>query len=160
MRLALYQPDIPQNTGTLIRLAACLGLEIDIIEPCGFVLDDRRLRRAGLDYHDLVAIKHHRSWDAFRYDHKARLILLTTQAPVLYNDFAFKADDCLLLGRESCGVPQAVHAVANARVRVSMVAGARSLNVAVCAAMVVGEALRQTAGFPAQDTAAIKVTKE
>ena len=160
MRLALYQPDIPQNTGTLIRLAACLGLGIDLIEPCGFVLDDRRLRRAGLDYHDLVAIKRHRSWDAFRDNHATRLILLTTQAPLRYSDFAFKADDCLLLGQESCGAPQAVHAAADARVRVPMMAGARSLNIAVCAAMVVGEALRQTAGFPASDSATITPTKE
>ncbi len=160
MRLALYQPDIPQNTGTLIRLAACLGLGIDIIEPCGFVLDDRRLRRAGLDYHDLVAIKRHRSWDAFKDNHTTRLILLTTQTPVLYNDFSFKADDCLLLGRESCGAPQTVHAAADARVCVPMMAEARSLNIAVCAAMVLGEALRQTAGFPAQNSTAIKATKE
>jgi tRNA (cytidine/uridine-2'-O-)-methyltransferase len=148
MRLALYEPDIPQNTGALLRLAACLGVGIDIIEPAGFVLSDRRLQRAGMDYRDLAALERHASWTAFERARTARLVLLTTSADRSFLDFAFGPDDILLLGRESAGVPDAVHARADARLRIPMVSAARSLNVALAAAMVLSEALRQTRGFP------------
>lgn len=160
MRLALYQPDIPQNCGALIRLAACLDVGLDIIEPCGFLLDDRRLKRAGLDYHARAEVRRHRSWSAFwsvfqasRRDGAAagpaaRLLLLTTGGDRPYTDFAYAAQDILLLGRESAGVPQEVHAAAEARLVIPLRADCRSLNVAQAGAMVLGEALRQTAGFP------------
>ncbi|KQP62515.1 tRNA methyltransferase [Methylobacterium sp. Leaf111] len=151
LRLALYQPDIPQNTGTLLRLAACLGAAVEIIEPAGFDVSDRHLRRAGLDYLDRVAVTRHRSWDAFSEWRRAetiRLVLATTQGALPYTDFAYRDGDCLLMGRESAGVPEAVHAAADARVVVPIRADLRSLNVAVCAAMILGEALRQTGGFP------------
>ncbi len=153
MRLALFEPDIPQNTGAILRLAACLRVGVDIIEPLGFILSDRRLKRAGLDYLDAVELTRHRSWQAFeagrqRSGRKRRLVLLTTRARLAYTDFAFRADDVLLIGRESAGVPQEVHDAADARVRVPMASGLRSLNVALAAAMVLGEALRQTEGFP------------
>ncbi|MCP5366480.1 MAG: tRNA (cytidine(34)-2'-O)-methyltransferase [Hyphomicrobiales bacterium] len=151
LRLALYQPDIPQNTGTILRLAACMGVAVDVIEPCGFVLDDRRLRRAGMDYLDGVEMVRHRAWPAFRDGLSGRLVLLTTGAERSYLDFAFAPGDVLLLGRESAGVPDAVHAAAHARVAVPMVPGARSLNVAVAAAMVLGEALRQLGAGAAND---------
>ena len=146
MRLALYQPDIPQNTGTILRLAACLDLAVDLIEPCGFVLDDRRLRRAGMDYLDRVRLTRHSSWAAFLAARQAgaRVVLLTTRAQTPYTAFSFAARDVLLLGSEGAGVPEEVHAAADARVRVPQAAGTRSLNVAVAAAMVAGEALRQT----------------
>jgi len=148
MRLALYEPDIPQNTGALLRLAACLGLQVDLIEPAGFVLSDKRLQRAGMDYVDLVPLTRHASWDAFQVARKGRLILLTTRGEMPYTDFSFEPDDILLLGRESAGVPDAVHASTHARLRVPMVPDARSLNVALAASMVLSEALRQTDGFP------------
>ncbi len=153
MRLALFEPDIPQNTGAILRLAACLRVGVDIIEPLGFILSDRRLKRAGLDYLDAVELTRHRSWQAFeagrqRSGRKRRLVLLTTRARLAYTDFVFRADDVLLIGRESAGVPQEVHDAADARVRVPMASGLRSLNVALAAAMVLGEALRQTEGFP------------
>ena len=153
MRLALFEPDIPQNAGAILRLAACMGVGVDIIEPCGFVLDDRRLRRAGMDYVDLAAYARHASWSAFlSARNKAdagRLVLLTTKAPDLYDRFAFRPDDTLILGRESAGAPAEVHDAADARVRVPMAPGARSLNVATAAALVLGEALRQTGQLPA-----------
>jgi len=148
MRLALYEPDIPQNTGALLRLAACLDVGVDLIEPAGFVLSDRRLQRAGMDYLDLVPLRRHASWAAFEEARTGRLVLLTTRADRSFLDFAFAPDDILLLGRESAGVPDAVHAGADARLRVPMVPDARSLNVALAAAMVLSEALRQTNGFP------------
>lgn len=148
MRLALYQPDIPQNTGTMLRLAACMGLSVDIIEPCGFVLDDKRLRRAGMDYLEGVDLTRHASWERFLEQPPERIVLLTTQADRPYTGFDFALGDCLLLGRESAGVPAEVHARADARIVVPMRPGLRSLNVAVCAAMAVGEALRQIDGFP------------
>ena len=148
MRLALFQPDIPQNTGALLRLAACLGIAVDLIEPAGFVLSDRRLRRAGMDYLDLASLTRHASWDAFLQARSGRLVLLTTRSDISYAGFAFAPTDILLLGRESAGVPDAVHEAADARIRVPMVPGARSLNVALAAAMVLSEALRQTDGFP------------
>lgn len=145
MRLALYQPDIPQNTGTMLRLAACLGVPVDLIEPCGFVWDDRRLRRAGMDYLEGVDLTRHESWPAFRAGRvPGRLVLLTTAGNVAYTDFAFRPTDTLLLGRESAGVPAEVHAAAEARLVIPMAAGARALNVAVAAAIVLGEARRQT----------------
>jgi tRNA (cytidine/uridine-2'-O-)-methyltransferase len=153
MRLALYQPDIPQNAGTIMRLAACLGVTLDIIEPAGFDASDRNLRRAGLDYLDRLELRRHVSFAAFdewRRPAGYRLVLATTRGSIPYPDFAFVPTDILMLGRESAGVPEAVHAVADARVFVPMRPGLRSLNVAVTAAMMVGEALRQTGGFPAQ----------
>jgi len=149
MRIALYQPDIPQNCGTLLRLAACLGLPADIIEPCGFLFDDKRLRRSGMDYLDQVEVIRHRSWTAYEAQRRGRLILLTTQAATAYTRFDFEAEDNLLLGRESAGVPSEVHEAAQARIVIPMRPEIRSLNVATAAAMVVGEALRQTSGFPA-----------
>ena len=148
MRLALYEPDIPQNTGALLRLGACLGVALDIIEPCGFILDDRRLRRSAMDYLDAAEIARHSSWQAYQAQRKGRLILLTTKAETRYTDFAFDGSDTLLLGRESAGVPQAVHRAAAARLLIPMRPGLRSLNVALAAAMVLGEALRQTGGYP------------
>jgi tRNA (cytidine/uridine-2'-O-)-methyltransferase len=149
MRLALYQPDIPQNTGTLLRLAACLAVPVDLIEPCGFVLSDRRLRRAGLDYLEAVSLARHASWAAYRAAAlPGRLVLLTTRAEARYIDFAFAADDRVMVGRESGGVPDDVHAAADARLVIPMAPGARSINVACAAAMVLGEALRQLEGTP------------
>jgi tRNA (cytidine/uridine-2'-O-)-methyltransferase len=155
MRLALYQPDIPQNTGTLVRLAACLGVPIALIGPAGFDFSDRAFRRAGLDYFEEAEIARHASFEAFEaWRHalspRPRLVLLTTQAARVHVDFAFHASDILLLGRESAGVPQTVHDNADARVRIPMRTGVRSLNIAVAAAMVLGEALRQTDGYPEQ----------
>ena len=146
MRIALYQPDIPQNAGTVLRLAACLGIEVHIIEPAGFPTSDRAFRRAGMDYLDQVALVRHASFAAFevwRARERARLILLTTRASTSYLDYAFRRGDILLFGRESSGVPQEVHAAADARLVIPMRPGLRSLNVAVAAAMVVGEAMRQ-----------------
>jgi tRNA (cytidine/uridine-2'-O-)-methyltransferase len=150
MRLVLFEPDIPQNAGTLLRTAACLGLPVDLIEPCGFILSDRHFRRAGMDYLKSVALVRHSSWRAFQAARSSgrRLVVLTTQARLSYLDFAFQANDDILVGSESAGVPDTVHAAADARLRVPMVEHTRSLNVAVAAAMVLGEALRQTGGFP------------
>ena len=152
MRLALYEPDIPQNAGSLMRLGACLGVGIDVIEPCGFLLSDRNFRRAGMDYLKSADIRRHASWARFWEDFSAsgqrRLVLLTTRGDMAYTDFAFAAGDTLLVGRESAGVPQHVHDAAQARLVIPLLPGLRSLNVAQAAAMVLGEALRQTAGFP------------
>lgn len=151
MRLALYQPDIPQNTGTLLRLGACLGVPVDIIEPCGFVLSDRRMKRAGMDYLSRADWTRHESWAAFHglaRDRGWRIVLATTGADRPYTRFSFSTDDVLLLGRESAGVPDAVHDAADARITIPMVAGARSLNVAVAGAMIMGEALRQCGLWP------------
>jgi tRNA (cytidine/uridine-2'-O-)-methyltransferase len=151
MRLALYEPDIPQNAGTILRLAACLGVAVDVIQPAGFEMTDRALRRAGLDYLAHVEVEQHQdfaAFDALRRSRGSRLVLLTTRSAVAYTDFAFVQMDTLLLGRESAGVPQAVHQAADARVRIPIRPGLRSLNVAVAAAMVLGEALRQTGGLP------------
>jgi tRNA (cytidine/uridine-2'-O-)-methyltransferase len=149
MRIALYEPDIPQNAGAVLRLAACLGVPVDVVEPCGFVFDDRRLRRAGMDYLDLVAVRRHASWpDYIAARGPGRLVLLTTRGSAPYHLFRFRPDDTLLLGRESAGAPPAVHAAADARVRIPMVEGARSLNVAVAAAIVAAEALRQVGALP------------
>lgn len=153
-RLALYQPDIPQNCGAILRLGACLGVPVDVIEPCGFHLDDKRLKRAGLDYLAVTTLVRHRSWEAFQEVCEGRLLLLTTQAETPYHDWAFEADDVLLLGRESAGAPAVVHAAAAARLRIPLRPGLRSINVAQAAAMVLGEALRQTGGFPQTDDGA------
>jgi len=147
MRLALYQPDIAQNAASLIRLGACLGVAVDIIEPCGFLFTDKGFRRAGMDYLELASVTRHASWQAFQP--AGRLILLTTKATAAYTEFAFAPDDVILLGRESAGVPQDVHDAADARLRILLRDGLRSINVAQAAAMVLGEALRQTDGFPA-----------
>jgi tRNA (cytidine/uridine-2'-O-)-methyltransferase len=148
MRLALFEPDIPQNAGALIRLGACLGVGIDIIEPCGFLLSDAKFRRAGMDYVSHADIVRHDSWSAFHDSQSGRLVLLTTGATLPYTDFAFAPGDILLLGRESAGVPAHVHEMANARLRIPLLPGLRSLNVAQAGAMALGEALRQTSGFP------------
>lgn len=152
MRLALFEPDIPQNTGALLRLGACLGVAIDIIEPCGFLWSDAKLRRAGMDYLDQATIVRHQSWAAFEAARAGgRLVLLTTKAATPYLDFAFAGTDVLLLGRESAGVPSEVHAAADARLFIPMQAGRRSLNVAMAGAIVLSEALRQTGTFPMSD---------
>lgn len=148
MRIALYQPDIPQNTGTIVRLCACLGVPLDVIEPAGFPFTARELARAALDYAPLADVTRHASWSAFLAQRRGRLILLTTKAETPYFDFAFAPDDVLLFGRESVGAPPEVHAAADARLRIPLRPEARSLNVAVAAGMVLGEALRQTGGFP------------
>lgn len=148
MRLALFEPDIPQNAGALLRLGACLGIAVDIIEPCGFVLSDRRLRRAGMDYLAAADLTRHESWTSFLAARRGRLVLLTTKADLAYHRFAFLPGDTLLLGRESAGVPEDVHDAAEARLRIPMMTGTRSINVALAAAMVLGEALRQTERFP------------
>lgn len=147
IRLALYQPDIPQNAGAAMRLCACLGAGLDIIEPCGFVWDERRIRRAGMDYIDGLAIERHSGWAEFLDKHRGRnrIVLLTTKAGMAYTDFRFRPGDILLAGRESAGVPDEVHRAADARIIIPMAAGMRSLNVVTAAAMAAGEALRQTA---------------
>lgn len=151
MQLALYEPDIAQNTGTILRLCACLGVAAHIIEPAGFPASDRAFRRAGMDYLDHVTLRRHASWSAFdtwRRDENLRLVLFTTRAATSYLDHRY-GNDVLLFGRESSGVPDAVHAAADARLMIPMQPGLRSLNIAMAAAMVVGEALRQAGGRPA-----------
>ncbi|WP_018183729.1 tRNA (cytidine(34)-2'-O)-methyltransferase [Kaistia granuli] len=150
-RIALYQPDIPHNTGAILRFAACVGVEVDIIEPAGFDLSDRGLKRAGMDYVERAALRRHISFAAFedwRAGEGSRLVLLSTRAEQAYTDFAFRADDVLLFGRESAGVPESVHERAGARLIVPMRPGLRSINLAMTVAMVTGEALRQTGGLP------------
>ena len=151
MRIALYEPDIPQNTGTILRLCACLGIEAHIIEPAGFPVTDRAFRRAGMDYLDQVVLTRHESFEAFeqwRARERLFLVLLTTGAEQSYLDHVFRADQVLLFGRESAGVPESVHTAADRRLRIPMRPGMRSLNVAMAAAIVASEALRQTTGFP------------
>ena len=147
MRLALYEPDIPQNTGTLMRLAACFNLPVDIIEPCGFIFNDQKMRRAGMDYLDIVDYTRHDSWEKFYARRQGRIVLLTTKGSEPYQKFSFRRDDILLLGRESAGVPDFVHQAADARLRIPMRPEARSVNVALSGAVVLGEALRQTGMF-------------
>jgi tRNA (cytidine/uridine-2'-O-)-methyltransferase len=151
MRIALYEPDIPQNTGTILRLCACLGVETHIIEPAGFPITDRAFRRAGMDYLDRVTLTRHGSFAAFegwRARERLTLVLLTTTTERSYLDHTYRDDQVLLFGRESAGVPEPVHKAADIRLRVPMRPDMRSLNVAMAAAMVVGEALRQTGGLP------------
>ena len=152
-RLALYQPDIPQNLGTIMRLCACMDTPLDIIEPCSFLLNEKKMLRAGMDYVNHVDYTRHRSWDAFKQwrtesSSHARIILFTTKTNVEYQDFQYKDDDILLFGRESAGVPQEVVEYANDTVIIPMKSDVRSLNVALSAAMGLAEALRQTTGFP------------
>lgn len=145
-RIALYQPDIPGNTGTILRTAACLGFHLDIVEPAGFDLSDRNLKRAGMNYVELAALTRHESWQAFENWRKTegrRLLLMTTKAQTPYTDFQFRNDDVVLFGRESAGVPDDVHAAADARLTIPMVEGRRSLNLAVSVGMVAGEIMRQ-----------------
>ena len=145
MRLALFQPDIPQNTGTIIRLTACFGIPLDIIEPCGFILSDAKLRRSGMDYLNLANIKRHVSWDAFIKERKqSRLVLITTRAEDSLNQFVFDDIYTLILGRECCGVPLAVHNGIPEKVRIPMDKKARSLNVSIAAGIILWEALRPT----------------
>ena len=148
MRIALFEPDIPQNAASLIRLGACLGVPIDVIEPCGFLFSECGFRRAGLDYVDRAEIVRHPSWAEFRAAVPGRMVLLTTRATLAHTAFAFTSSDTLLLGRESAGVPDFVHEAADASVRIPLKPGLRSLNVAQAGAMVLGEALRQIKGFP------------
>src|SRR5690349_21655223 len=146
MRIALYQPDIPQNTGTILRLAACLGIEAHLIEPAGFPVSDRAFRRAGMDYLDQVTLVRHVSWETFESWRRAqalRLVLFTTRAAASYLDQVFTPRDILLFGRESSGVPDEVHEAADVRLKIPMRSGLRSINVAMTCAMAVGEAMRQ-----------------
>ncbi|MGN6145620.1 MAG: tRNA (cytidine(34)-2'-O)-methyltransferase [Mesorhizobium sp.] len=146
IRIALYQPDIAGNTGTILRFAACMGLAVDIVEPTGFDLSDRNLRRAGMDYLEMATLTRHVDWDGFeqwRLGRGHRLVLLTTGATMPYTDFAFADGDVLLFGRESAGAPDKVHEAADARLLIPMPGGGRSLNVALSVAMVAGEAMRQ-----------------
>ncbi len=148
MRLALHQPDIAGNVGTLLRLAACMGVAVDLIEPMGFAWSDRALARAGMDYAGAASVTRHVDWTAFDAQVSGRIVLLTTRAAIRLPEARFRADDVLLLGSERAGVPDAVHVRADLAVRVPMRDGMRSLNVAVAGAMVLGEALRQTNGWP------------
>lgn len=153
-RLALYQPDIPQNAGTMLRLGACLSIGIDVIEPCGFLWDEKRMRRAGMDYLDLVDVVRHTSWGAFRQAAGAqgrRVVLLSTRASERLDHFTFRPDDIIMVGRESAGVPDAVADAADARLRIPLIPAARSLNVALAAAIAMAEALRQLNAFPAEE---------
>jgi len=154
MRLAIFQPDIPQNVAALLRLGVCLGLPVEVIEPSGFLWDDRRLRRVSMDYIERSFYRRHSGWKSFRHADGvagARVILLSTRGAVPHVAFAFQPDDVLLLGRESAGVPEAIHQTTDACVTVPLAPGARSLNVVTAAAIVAGEALRQTGGYPAPD---------
>ncbi|WP_426125526.1 tRNA (cytidine(34)-2'-O)-methyltransferase [Pararhizobium sp. PWRC1-1] len=149
LRIALYQPDIPGNTGTILRLAACLGLAVDIIEPAGFDLSDKNLKRAGMDYIASVTLTRHVNWERFeevRLAEGRRLVLASTKAAEPYTRFSFQRNDTLLFGRESAGVPDHVHDKADGRIIVPMVEGQRSLNVAMSVAMIAGEAIRQVNG--------------
>lgn len=148
MRIALHQPEIAGNVGAVLRLAACLATPVDLIEPLGFAWDDRRVARAGMDYIDHVSITRHAHWDAFERHAGGRIVLLTTRGATPLHDFAFAPDDILLFGNEGSGVPDHVHARADARVVIPMAAGLRSLNLAVSAGIVLAEALRQTGGWP------------
>lgn len=152
MRMALFQPDIPPNVGTILRLGACLDVPVDIIEPCGFPLSERSLRRAGMDYIDHAQMRRHKNWDAF-ISHKnveSRLVLLTTTTKNSYTDFHFDSSDILLMGQESRGVPANIHNSVDAQICIPLMPALRSLNVAIATAMVLGEALRQTNQFPQQ----------
>lgn len=156
MRIALYQPDIPQNLGSALRLAACMGVGLDVVEPCGFIFDDRRIRRAGMDYMDYAALVRHASWEEFlawrsRQPSAPRIILLTTKASTPLTHFTFRPDDILLAGRESAGVPDEVATMADERLLIPMHPAARSLNVVVSMAMALTEGLRQTRQFPNEE---------
>ena len=148
MRLALHQPDQAGNVGTILRLGACLGVPVDIIEPCGFPWGDKALKRAGMDYAEIASVTRHASWEAFEAERGGRLVLLTTAGDVRIGEVGFHGDDVLLLGSESRGVPGEIHGRAALRVRIPQVAGTRSLNIAVAAGIALAEALRQTKGWP------------
>lgn len=148
MRLALFQPDQAGNVGTILRTAACLAVAVDIIEPCGFPWSDRALKRAGMDYREVAAVRRHADWEAFVAQTTGRLVLLTTAGDVRLDEARFGADDVLLMGSESAGVPAHVHQRAALRVRIPLAAGTRSLNIAVAAGIALAEALRQTNGWP------------
>jgi tRNA (cytidine/uridine-2'-O-)-methyltransferase len=161
MRIALFQPDIAPNVGAVLRLGACLGVPVDIIEPCGFVLGSAGVRRAGMDYIELATLARHRSWQGFLEARAAeetpgRLVLLTTKGDECYHRFRFAPDDTLLAGRESAGVPDEVHEAADARLRIPMSAKARSLNLVSALALALGEALRQTERFPGDEAPKMK----
>lgn len=144
IRIALYQPDIPQNVGAMIRLSACLGLGLDVIEPCGFPWNERKIKQSAMDYLTLVNYVRHSSWENFlEHKGKARIILMTTKASVPYTEFEFQSGDILLAGRESLGVPDHVHKAADGRVLIPMHGAARSLNIVNATAMITGEAMRQ-----------------
>ncbi|HEY0313780.1 MAG TPA: tRNA (cytidine(34)-2'-O)-methyltransferase [Allosphingosinicella sp.] len=149
MRLALYQPDQAGNVGTILRLAACLGVAVDVIEPCGFAFSDRALKRAGMDYAEIAAVTRHSGWAAFETALAGRLVLFTTAGAVRLPEARFEAGDTLLFGSESRGAPEEVHARADLRVRIPQAAGTRSLNLAVSAGIGLAEALRQSGCFPA-----------
>jgi len=148
MRLALFQPDQAGNVGTMLRTAACLGVPVDIIEPCGFPWSDRALRRAGMDYAELAQLRRHSDWAAFEGQLTGRLVLMTTRGADRLEEARFRIGDVLLMGSESAGVPDEVHARADLRVRIAQAAGTRSLNIAVAAGIALAEALRQTNGWP------------
>ena len=146
MKIALYQPDIPQNLGAMIRLCACMGVSLDIIEPCGFLWNPRKIRQSAMDYYDALTIQRHQNWDDFYtlYHGKQRIVLMSTKTTTSYTDFQFRADDILLAGRESAGVPDTVHNAVDNRICIPMQDGFRSLNIVNATAMIVGEASRQT----------------
>ena len=148
MRLALYQPDQAGNVGTILRLAACLGVPVDIIEPCGFPWGDKALKRAGMDYAEIANVTRHADWETFLCPLNGRLVLLSSRAPLRLDEAAFEPDDILLLGSESRGVPHLVVDRSELRVRIPQVAGTRSLNIAVAAGIGLAEALRQTGRLP------------
>ena len=149
MRIALYQPEIPGNVGAILRLSACLGAGVDIIEPTGFVFSDARLRRAGMDYIDHVEIARHADWESFRASANGRVLLLSSKAETRLHDFPFEADDILLMGQESAGVPSQVRDACNAALRIPLNPAVRSLNVSVAAGIALAEALRKTGKLPA-----------
>ncbi|WP_368670130.1 tRNA (cytidine(34)-2'-O)-methyltransferase [Phenylobacterium aquaticum] len=146
--MALFQPDIPQNLGAALRLGACLATPVHVIEPCGFPLSDKGIRRAAMDYGDPGVVKRHPGWAEFRRDCPGRIVLFTTKGAQAFGDFVFRPDDALLFGRESAGVPDDVHEACDARVYIPLAPGMRSLNVTVSAAIALSEALRQTGQMP------------
>ncbi|MFM2410811.1 MAG: hypothetical protein RL481_1639, partial [Pseudomonadota bacterium] len=149
LRIALYQPDIAGNVGTILRLTACLGVACDIIEPCGFPWSDKALQRAGMDYASVANVSRHKDWEAFAAQNCAkRLVLMTSKASVSLYDARFQSDDIILMGSESAGVPNGVHDAAAMRIRIPMQSGFRSLNVAVAAGIALAEGLRQTGQLP------------
>lgn len=149
IKIALYQPDIPQNVGAMMRLCACLNVGLEVIEPCGFPWDEKKIRQSAMDYFDAANINRHSSWNAFIESHSApaRIILMTTRADMDYIDFKFQPGDILLAGRESSGVPEDIHNAADSRLAIPMQGGLRSLNIVNATSMILGEALRQTNGF-------------
>jgi tRNA (cytidine/uridine-2'-O-)-methyltransferase len=157
LRIALYEPDIPQNTGTILRMAACLGVNVDVIGPCGFVWGGKQMRRAGMDYLDDVNVVHHLSWETFQTIYlEKRTVLLTTKTKSLYTDFKFHKNDILIMGSESSGVPNSIHENVNARVKIPLKDGLRSFNLAIASAIVLGEALRQLKSFPLSNSLELK----